>query len=331
MLAPPTRALSPGRPVAVLATGLIFATFIATVWLFGPAFDALGYLAAGERLNAGHALYALVAGDRPIHVDPPFFTAPFLYPPSFAILWRPLALLPFMGGLWLWWGAVIAAMSWWVRRLPPLALLLLAVPIGETMATGNLNGLVMVAFGLAWLWRDRVLPLAAMVGTLAAWKVFPGLLVVWMVATGRWRAAGWTVVVAMAWTLAGIVLVGQTVPFVETIRSTQAMGISLAYLFGLPVLSLMLAGFGAAAVIVLGGRDQWAYRVALLTAVLAWPSLGLPSLAMLGGLAARPQLGGWRPAEEGHEPQRRRDGQQDEQHDPAAVLERRVGHEAEGA
>ena len=51
------------------------------------------YLAAGERLNAGHNLYAFGAGDRPIILDPQYWTVPLLSPPPIAVLWRSLALL----------------------------------------------------------------------------------------------------------------------------------------------------------------------------------------------------------------------------------------------
>jgi hypothetical protein len=56
--------------------------------------DAIVYLAGGERLNAGHLLYALSPGDRIVGIKPPFWTVPILSPPFMAVLFRPLALLP---------------------------------------------------------------------------------------------------------------------------------------------------------------------------------------------------------------------------------------------
>jgi hypothetical protein len=63
--------------------------------------DTWNYLAAGERLNAGHSIYALVAGDRPILLEPPS-AVPLISPPLVAVLWRPLAFLPDWLGMWAW-------------------------------------------------------------------------------------------------------------------------------------------------------------------------------------------------------------------------------------
>jgi hypothetical protein len=69
------------RTAAVL--GLV--AFAVVTWLaafrafgFDPTTtgsDAWNYLAAGERLNAGHPLYALSAGDRPVPLAPPYWSA----------------------------------------------------------------------------------------------------------------------------------------------------------------------------------------------------------------------------------------------------------------
>src|SRR5687767_10188966 len=53
--------------------------------------DANTYLAAGERLNAGHDLYRLRPGDREVLIIPELFTQPLVSPPPIAVLWRPLA------------------------------------------------------------------------------------------------------------------------------------------------------------------------------------------------------------------------------------------------
>ena len=87
------------RTVAWLVlVAVAVAVWVATFQAFGfaPAVsgsDAWNYLAAGERLNAGHLLYALSPGDRPIAVLPPYWTVPLLAPPPIAVVWRPLAVL----------------------------------------------------------------------------------------------------------------------------------------------------------------------------------------------------------------------------------------------
>ena len=65
--------------------------------------DTIVYLGAAERLNAGHRLYALSAGDRPIPLNPPFYDSPFVSPPFAAVPFRPLALLPTDVVLGVWW------------------------------------------------------------------------------------------------------------------------------------------------------------------------------------------------------------------------------------
>lgn len=82
----------------------------------GPNTDLWVYLAAGERLNAGHPLYALSAGDRPVGFLPPYWSVPLLSPPPIAVLWRPLAILG-APGMYLWWAACMVASSWLVVRM----------------------------------------------------------------------------------------------------------------------------------------------------------------------------------------------------------------------
>ncbi len=89
------RSLVLGFSSVCLFLGLIVcaSTFVHILAQGFAAWDAPTYLAAGERLNAGHNLYALVAGDRPVLLDPPYWIVPLLSPPPIAVLWRPLALL----------------------------------------------------------------------------------------------------------------------------------------------------------------------------------------------------------------------------------------------
>src|SRR6266536_85078 len=119
-------------PLAVglvaLALGLL-AVFLTVYFRRGliPG-DALVYLAAGERLNAGHPLYAISAGDRPIGIQPPHWTVPLLSP--------PLALLPPDSGAYVWWAAALAAIGAvliaYLRANPILAsvaIMVLVVPL----------------------------------------------------------------------------------------------------------------------------------------------------------------------------------------------------------
>ena len=63
------------------------------------------------------------------------------------------------------------------------------------------------------------------------------------------------------------------------------MGISAAYLFQAPAATYILLVLGIGAVVIVRHRPETSYALAVLTAVLAWPSLGIASFAMLAGLA----------------------------------------------
>jgi alpha-1,2-mannosyltransferase len=278
-----------------IAIAAVVAFFALSLVLLGPGHDAIWYVAAGERLDAGHLLYALSPGDRPIPLEPPLYDSPFLYPPAFALLWAPLAALSSLAGLWLWWATVLVGVAaWLVTQLrrggarTALAVLLLSFPIGQTLATGNVNGLVVIAFGAGWLWRDRPAAAGMVLGTVTAWKVFPGMIIIWMLATRRWRAAAWALCAAAGWALGAMVLLGPSTTWTyvtQVVPSTQAMGISAAYLFQAPAATYLLLALGVGAVVILRHRTDTSYALAVLTAVLAWPSLGVASLAMLAGLA----------------------------------------------
>ncbi len=112
--------------------------------------DAFTYLAAGERLNDGHPLYALSPGDRPVDLHPPFWTVPLLSPPPIAVLLRPFALLPGDVGAYAWWAVCLVALGLSIlalaRRKPittAIAVGVLSIPIAYEIGVGNLNALVL--------------------------------------------------------------------------------------------------------------------------------------------------------------------------------------------
>jgi len=194
-------------------------------------------------------------------------------------------------------GALLLVMAVWLawqlaegRMGTALLMAALGYPIGLTAVTGNINGFLLVAFLFVWQLRERDLVVAGLVGTLAAWKIFPGLLVIWLIATRRWRAAAWTLVVIGVWGVLGLVAAGPSSTWTyltQVVPDTQAMGISLAYLFAWGPLTFVLIAAGVVAVLGLGPRrPRAAYVTALLTAVLAWPSLGPASLSMLMAVPA---------------------------------------------
>ena len=74
-----------------------------------PLADVHAYYDAGARLNAGLPLY-----DQPATTNEAEF---YRYPPLLAILFRPLALLPFEAAAAIWMSADRAVLRWRLIRL----------------------------------------------------------------------------------------------------------------------------------------------------------------------------------------------------------------------
>src|SRR5947207_1904034 len=107
-----------------IVLGMVWVVLNAQPWASDPMtwiLDTSNYYAAGERLNAGHSLYAYGPGDR--HVLALLFglQSPYLYPPLIGVLWRPIAaLLPFEPVIIVWWAAglvsFLAMLGWLLWR-----------------------------------------------------------------------------------------------------------------------------------------------------------------------------------------------------------------------
>lgn len=249
--------------------------------------DALTYLAAGERLNAGHQLYALVPGDRWVWINPPFWTVPLLSPPPIAVLWRPLAALPNEWGLGIWWLAcasaiaLVAASLW--RRLPMvagLAMVLLAPSLAWELGVANVNGLLLAGTVGVWLLaRNRHTAYAgALIGLMFAIKLWPIVLLAFFVARGRGRAiGGFLIAIAV---VGSISLVGAGlaahIRYLGVAYSTPPSLFSLAGVLGalgvdVPWVSYAALLFGLAEIWALRRRPEVAFAVAVGTMVLGSP------------------------------------------------------------
>jgi hypothetical protein len=272
---------------SVFAVGVVLFWSIVVGYYFG-GHDAITYLAAGERLNAGHPLYVLSPGDRPVAVAPPFY-GPLLSPPLIAVVFRPLALIG-LPAMWLWTlllGLAVAVVVSHVVRTWPSALFvfLLGLSLGMAAVHGNVSNLFIPAYVALWRWRDRPV-VGALVGIMAVTKLLPIVFVGYLVAGRRFRAIGWCIfgaILALGATIAGAGL-DNTVAYFAVARDAVPQPISLPFLFGLPLLSpvLLLAGtFGAAL-----SCERAAFRICLLTTVIGAPVLGWRELAALVALLA---------------------------------------------
>lgn len=150
------------RAIALLGAGATFSSvllggvfWVAVAWHGSPV-DSLTYVAAGQRLNVGHALYALIPDDWAVELNPPYWTVPLLSPPLVAVLARPFALFNTAGveAWWLLMGIVLMATIGILAVRPPFATLaavaLLWNPIRVALDVGNLNSLIVAGLVASW-------------------------------------------------------------------------------------------------------------------------------------------------------------------------------------
>ena len=306
------------RVVLPALAGGVLVTILAVYFQRGfiPG-DSFTYLAAGERLNAGHSLYALVPGDRPVDMHPPLWTVPFLSPPPMGVLVRPFALLPGDSGAYAWWaacllaiGSVLVALG---RRRPAttsIAVIVLSIPLAYEIGVGNVNGLLLAAAVGCWmLVRDRR---AAVAGPLAAVmfavKLTPLPIGAWVVGAGGRRGLGWLV--------AGLVAVGVVsllgagfdahLAYLDVARATATTGLSpfspgdLARMLGLPdpiptlvPTALLLGGTLLAGILAGRGRPAAGFCVAVVAWTFGSPVVNINTPTLLLALLA-PVAWPWR-------------------------------------
>jgi hypothetical protein len=193
---------------AILAIVLVPAAVIAVSGdTFGYDFQA--YHLAGRRVLDGGPLYDM----RPELTGELGF---FYYPPPFALVAIPFALLPLVPATWLWVAVLMAAFLGGVALMPVArtvkwAIVLLAGlswPFVYALKLGQVGAILFLAFVVGWRWLrdDRALGASAAVG--AAVKLQPGLVLAWALVRGRWRAVAWGVLALGVLALAATVLVG---------------------------------------------------------------------------------------------------------------------------
>jgi len=309
------------RLVELTAVGLAFGIVAAILVVyfqrgFVPG-DAFTYLGAGERLNAGHLLYALSPGDRIVGIEPPFWSVPLLSPPPIAVVFRPLAALPNDLGVYVWWAADIAAVALavglMIRRRPVLvssAVIVFSIPLVYELGVGNMNGMVLL--GLVLAWRATVAgaegTVGALTGVLAAFKLTPALLGWWLLTERRWTAVRWAigaglVVLAVSFAGAGF---DAHLRYLGIVRETAAVGARPLSLAGmalyvgvpsaianfLPTLALVA---GVVATAILRKRPDLAFIAAVLTMVFGSPTVSINWFIYLLACLA-PAVWPWREA-----------------------------------
>ena len=269
---------------AIVGLAIGLSTFLLHVRL-DPFADVHAYYDAGARLNAGLPLY-----DQPVGTDDADF---YRYPPLLAIVFRPLALLPFETAAWIWEAVLVALLAATVARMGIrnrwtwLTLGWLAAPLAWSLAIGQAQ--VAVTFLLA---------IGSPLGVAAAahLKLLPALVAIFWIGRRDWaslgRFAGWSIalgaiqlVLEPSGTVAflGFTDLGQ----VGNVENRSLFAISpLLWIASTAVLVFLAYRFAPT-------RAGWALAVCL--AVFASPRLLLYQLSTLLA-AVRGQQSGGRPA-----------------------------------
>lgn len=228
-----------------------------------PLADAHAYYDAASRLNAGHALY-------PAGIDPSTNRI-YLYPPLFAVLLRPLALLPYEAFALVWELIVVASFVLLLRylglrrRSTWIAIGILGIPIGWalTVAQAHVPMTLFLAIGQPWS-----------IALAANMKLFPAAIAIWWLGRRDFQAFGaflvWTALLVgaqllLAWdaTLAffgsvGFAQIGEVRNFSPYVQSPWLW-------FGLVLLG---------ALVTLGlARTRWGWAAAVTFATLSPPRL----------------------------------------------------------
>jgi hypothetical protein len=253
--------------LGALAGGYVFVLHVTT----DPAADVHAYYDAGARLNAGIPLYEQAATTTE--------AAYYRYPPLLAVVFRPLALLPFEVAAAFWMGLMLLALlgSIWLagirNRWTWYVLGWLAAPIAWSLVIGQAHVLVMYLLTLATPFG------LALAGHL---KVFPALAAIYWLGRRDWRMLGRFVAWALGLLALSFVLEPSgTIAFlsfpslelVGEVTNLSPYAISPA-LWGVTVAALAVAAL-------LLARTRFGWFLALLLSVLAAPRVHLYQFSSL--------------------------------------------------
>jgi hypothetical protein len=254
------------------------------------------FLPAAHAVLHGHSPYSAI-GSRALSEG----TA-FLYPPLGAYLLAPFTLLPPLA-------AEIVAVALLAAAVPATLLVLgvrdwrchaaafLWWPTMIAIQTGNLTLLMLLGLALVWRYRERPVVVALLTGLVVALKLFFWPLLVWLIATRRYRSAAFAVLSTMLLVLlpwAGIGFAGlRGYPhLLSTVSSNEGPNsYSVAALFHAVVPSWTAAtagetalGAGLLLLALAAGRrmrDRDAFALAIVAVLVLTPLLEMHYLAAL--------------------------------------------------
>jgi alpha-1,2-mannosyltransferase len=278
------------------STALIAGTVVVMAWVlsgYGIA-DPMGRPIGTDFLRLWTASYALLNGEERAIYDPSGFFAleravtqpptpdfyPWNYSPSSLLITYPLALLPYLGSLFIWLALGLTAYLAALWRIFPRRLTLwvgLAFPAVFWTVTHGQNSFLTTSLFCWGLLQHPTRPvLAGILFGALTYKPNLGLLIpVALVAGGHWRVLAVAAATAVALVAISVVLFGTGIwtDFLASIGSTRSMlesGLNLGHyykmqsvfaaarLLGAPT----AAAYGAQAVFVLGAAATvaWVWR-----------------------------------------------------------------------
>jgi hypothetical protein len=227
-----------------------------------PLADVHAYYEAGARLNAGQSLYVQTADPNGNHY--------YFYPPLLAIVFRPLALLPYEAAAAIWEAIVLGATVLTVLRIGfrgPVLLVAcwLALPILWALSIGQAQALVtlLLAYGTPFG-----------VALAANLKVFPALVAIYWAGRREWRRLGWFA----GWMAAviGLQLLlepSDTVGYLTFLRTDLVANVQNLSLYAISPL-LWAVSVAVMALIALRLADtRWGWPAAIVLSVFATPRL----------------------------------------------------------
>jgi F0F1-type ATP synthase membrane subunit c/vacuolar-type H+-ATPase subunit K len=291
------RVLSPlgRRIVDVLLVVIAVLPSVGFAWLYLEAsppppysfVDANTYLAAGERLNAGHELYRLVPGDRQILIVQGVSDAPLLSPPPIAAIWRPIAAAGWGYQAWViaCWVAVLGTIAYLVLRVGPPAVVLavlLSLGIGQQLAVANVAAFFPAILVASWRYRSN--PYVGIgIGAMGAIKLAPFVVTGWLIGTRRWRGLAIAVGVAIGLFAIGAIAAGPAsyAAYVDVARTVGASPQSLSRVFGISGLSEAVLVAGLILAILLGRYERVSFVIAVVASTIGTPALYFAGLAPL--------------------------------------------------
>lgn len=311
-----------GRRAAVLVVLAVVVAFRAMQFVAMAAdpfwaADFAAYWTAGRHLLDGQPIYSDLQLAGPYT---PEGLVGFLYAPPPALVFAAIAFVvpaSYQAAAWVWVaiGAACLALSViGVARaerldrtldlaLPTIATLLVLAfvfpPVLGEITVGNVHLQLLGLLSLAWLalrrndrTGDAVAGLA--IGAATIVKIFPGLLIVWLLARGRWRPAAWSMGAVVGLALASVPFVGLqswldfptallNMGRITAVIDSVSPTIWLTPLLGFDVARWLVLAAGTALVVWAARRrdERVGFALAVTVSVLVAPSVFHHYLALL--------------------------------------------------